>query len=237
MNYIMDLHTHSIASGHGYSTFQENVAAARAKGLAVYGFSEHAPAMPGGPHPFFFTNFRVLPDEIDGMRILKGCEANIMNLDGGLDLEERILSRLDYCIASMHIPCVTPGSAKENTDCCIKVMENPYVQILGHPDDGRYPLEYERLVLAAKERHVLLEVNNTSLSPNTSRKNGRENVKTFLTYCKKYEVPVILGTDSHYCAAIGDFGYAEAMLKALDFPEELVINDSVEKLRTYIPKV
>ena len=101
MKYIIDLHTHSIAGGHAYSTFQENVAAAYAKGLSVYGFSEHAPAMPGGPHPYFFENFKVLPDEYKGMRVLKGCEANIIDLEGHFDLDDSVLARMDYVIASM----------------------------------------------------------------------------------------------------------------------------------------
>lgn len=234
MKYIIDLHTHSIAGGHAYSTFQENVAAAYAKGLSVYGFSEHAPAMPGGPHPYFFENFKVLPDEYKGMRVLKGCEANIIDLEGHFDLDDSVLARMDYVIASMHLPCVTSGTARENTDCLIKVMDNPAVQIIGHPDDSRYPLEYDRLVQAAGEKRVLLEVNNTSLSPKSFRKGGLENVQTYLSLCKEYGVPVIVGTDSHFAPQIGDFTYADKVLKDIDFPEELVVNTSVEKLREYI---
>lgn len=237
MKYNMDLHTHSIAGGHAYSTFEENVAAAYEKGLSVYGLSEHAPAMPGGPHMFFFGNLKVLPKEYKGMRILKGCEANIVDLEGNLDLPDVLLAQLDYVIASMHIPCVTTGTAKENTDCLIRVMENPYVQIIGHPDDARYPLEYERLVAAAKEKGVLLEVNNTSLSPVSVRTGGRENITTYLKLCKEMEVPVILGTDSHFSQHIGEFSNAEEVLKALDFPEELVVNTSLEKLKKYITKM
>lgn len=234
MKYIIDLHTHSIAGGHAYSTFQENVAAAYAKGLSVYGFSEHAPAMPGGPHPYFFENFKVLPDEYKGMRVLKGCEANIIDLEGHFDLDDSVLARMDYVIASMHLPCVTSGTARENTDCLIKVMDNPAVQIIGHPDDSRYPLEYDRLVQAAGEKRVLLEVNNTSLSPKSFRKGGLENVQTYLSLCKEYGVPVIIGTDSHFAPQIGDFTYADKVLTDIDFPEELVVNTSVEKLREYI---
>lgn len=234
MKYIIDLHTHSIAGGHAYSTLQENVAAAYAKGLSVYGFSEHAPAMPGGPHPYFFENFKVLPDEYKGMRVLKGCEANIIDLEGHFDLDDSVLARMDYVIASMHLPCVTSGTARENTDCLIKVMDNPAVQIIGHPDDSRYPLEYDRLVQAAGEKRVLLEVNNTSLSPKSFRKGGLENVQTYLSLCKEYGVPVIVGTDSHFAPQIGDFTYADKVLKDIDFPEELVVNTSVEKLREYI---
>lgn len=237
MKNIIDLHTHSVAGGHAYSTFQENVAAAYAKGLRVYGLSEHGPAMPGGPHIYFFANFQVLPNEFQGMRILKGCEANIVDLEGHLDLPASLLEQMDYVIASMHPPCVTSGTAKENTDGLIRVMDNPYVKIIGHPDDSRYPLEYDRLVAAAAEKGVLLEVNNTSLSPESFREGGRENVETYLKLCKKMSVPVILGTDSHYTTHIGDFTHAEEVLRTVDFPEELVVNTDIEKLRRFIPKV
>lgn len=237
MKYIIDLHTHTMASGHGYSTFQENLVEAHKKGVAVYGFSEHAPGMPGGPHVYFFGNLKVLPGEFEGMRILKGCEANIIDLEGHLDIEDKLLAKLDYVIASMHVPCVKSGTAAENTDCLIHVMDNPYVRIIGHPDDSRYPLEYDRLVAAAKAKGVLLEVNNSSLRPGATRRGGRENTEAYLKLCKEMQVPVILGTDSHYAAYIGDFVAAEAVLEAVDFPEELVVNTSIEKLRKFIPNV
>ncbi|MFI3238020.1 MAG: phosphatase [Lachnospiraceae bacterium] len=234
MKFVIDLHTHTMASGHGYSTFTENITQACENGLEVYGLSEHAPGMPGGPHIFFFHNMKVLPKVLKGMRILRGCEANIMDLDGTLDMEPRSLKKLDYVIASMHVVCVESGTACENTDALIKVMDNPYVTIIGHPDDTRYPLDYERLVLASKEKGVLLEVNNSSLNPHSSRVGGVENVTKMLAFCKRYEVPVILGTDSHYHTQIGDFHDTKLLLDQLDFPMELVVNTSLEKLRKYI---
>lgn len=234
MKYTIDLHTHTTESGHAYSTFLENVAAAYEKGLSVYGLSDHAPAMPGGPHIYYFSNLKVLPSEYKGMRILKGVEANIMDMEGTLDLPQELLETLDYVIASMHLPCFTSGTAKENTDCLIRVMDNPAVQIIGHPDDKRYPLEYERVVRAAAKAGVLLEVNNSSLSPNSFRAGADENVRTYLSLCKEYGVSVILGTDSHFSGYIGDFGNIEPILKELDFPQELIVNTSEDRLKKYI---
>ncbi len=232
--YIMDLHTHTIESGHGYSTLQENIEAARRLGLKYLGFSEHGPAMPGGPHKFFFMNFRCIPRQFGDLTLLCGVEANIIDLNGNLDLEESILQDMEYVIASLHTHCVKPGTAKENTDAAIAAMENPYVTILGHPDDSRYPLEYERLVKAAKENHVALEVNNSSLHPKSIRKGARENIITYLELCKKYQVPILLGTDSHFSESVGHFEDALQVLHFVDFPEELILNgreDSIAFLR------
>ncbi len=234
MKLLCDLHTHTIAGGHAYSTLKENIESAYERGLKVYGFSEHGPKMPGGPHYLFFHNFKIIPRTYKEMKILRGCEANIMDLDGRLDLKNGVLKKLDYVIASLHILCVHAGDAKENTDCLIKVMDHPYVNIIGHPDDSRYPLEYERLVLAAKEKSVLLEINNSSLNPQASREGARENIKTLLHYCKKYEVPVIVASDSHYYDSIGRFEAAEALLEEEGFPEELVMNTKIEALLEFL---
>ena len=66
-------------------------------------------------------------------------------------MEILILKNMDFkgcdvVIASLHIPCIKPGSIEQNTNALIKAMDNPYVNIIGHPDDSRYPVDYEKLV-------------------------------------------------------------------------------------------
>lgn len=224
VKFWMDFHTHTIASGHGFSTLQENIAAAQAKGLKYLGYSEHGPKLPGGPHPLYYGNMKVLPREFGDLRLFCGVEANILDYDGSLDLSDEQLSKLEYCIASLHIPCCKPGSEKENTQALIRAMKNPHVSIIGHPDDSRYPLDYEEVVKAAKEADVILEVNNSSLHPKSVRQNGRENVKTLLKYCMKYACPVIMGSDAHFSALVGNFEAAFAIIEEVGFPKELVVN-------------
>lgn len=230
MKLYMDLHTHTMACGHGYSTLKENIGAAKEAGLQILGLSEHGPAVPGGPNKIFFSNYRCIPRQYGDLRLLCGAEANIMDLEGSLDLGEDILSRMDYVIASMHVVCVRAGNRQENTRACIKAMQNPRVKILGHPDDARYPLDYEALVKAAGEEGVFLEVNNASLHPESARKGGRENVKTLLLTCKKYRVPIILGSDSHICYTVGKFEEALGLIAETDFPQELILNCHPEQI-------
>src|SRR5699024_11343478 len=85
---------------------------------------------------------------------------------------------LDVVIASMHLPCLKAGTKQENTQAAIAAIQNPNVDILGHPDDGRYPMDYEPIVRAAKQYGKLLEVNNSSLQPNGYRINARENYRS-----------------------------------------------------------
>ena len=149
---LLDLHTHTISSGHAYTTLLENIAAAKRKGLKILGVSDHAPQMPGGAHKFYFNNLKVLPDVIDGIRVLKGVELNILNQNGDVDLDERSLRVLDYAIASLHVPCLENLGIEENTKALIRSMDHPKVKIIGHPDDSRYPIDYEALVRAAVQK-------------------------------------------------------------------------------------
>jgi putative hydrolase len=85
---VADLHTHSIASGHALSTIQENAQAAAKKGLEILGVTDHGPQTPGGPHVYYFYSLFALPDFLEGVRILRGVEANIIDGQGNLDLLE-----------------------------------------------------------------------------------------------------------------------------------------------------
>lgn len=233
MNFIMDLHTHTIAAGHAYSTLQENIAAAQNRGLQFLGLSEHGPAMPGGPHPYFFGNYKVIPRQYGNLRLLCGAEVNIMDYDGKLDLDQGILEMLDYVIASLHIPCVTPGTEAQNTRASIQAMRNPYVKILGHPDDFRYPLNRDEVVLAAKEEKVAIEINNSSLHPKSARQ-GRKEVLELLELCKKHRVEVLLGSDSHISYSVGNFDNIIPLLKETAFPAELIMNVDPENIRKVV---
>lgn len=236
MEKFLDLHCHTITSGHAYSTLEEMVQGAKRKDLKVIGISDHAPTMPGSTHKYFFQNLIVVPKEIDGIRVLKGVEANIIDFEGTLDLTDKELSHLDYAIASFHPPCIDFGCIEENTKAIINVMKNPKVKVIGHPDDSRYPLDYEKVVGAAKENNVALEVNNSSLNPGSFRVGAHDNASTFLKLCKDKNVPVIFGSDSHISFDVGDFHNCLELVKKLDFPMELVVNYNKELINNLIGK-
>lgn len=230
----MDLHTHTTMSGHAYNTRNEMIQAAWEKGLQIYGITEHAPAMPGSCHNMYFSNFRVLPRRYKDMTVLYGAELNILDFGGRVDLPESLLKEMDLTLASIHLPCYLPGTAKENTDAYVEAMKNPYVNIIAHPDDVRFPIDYERLVKAAKEYHVLLEVNNASLSPTSFRGDPRERYRELLQLCMVWKVPVVMDSDAHADVLVGNHEFAEEVLKMAGFPEELVVNYHHELLREYI---
>jgi len=234
MKYLLDAHTHTIASGHAYNTMKEMAEAAKKCGLELLGITDHAPAMPGTCHLFHFDNFRIIDRNAYAVPILLGAELNILDENGTVDLPDKTISKMDYNIASLHPPCISFMTKSEATKCVIRSIENPYIHIIGHPDDGRFPLDYEEIVKAAKEYHTLLEVNNSSILPTSHRPHARENYMEMLKYCQQYDVSVILNSDAHVDTSVGRRDASTALLQELQFPEELVVNTSVDKFKAFI---
>ena len=88
MKDFVDLHTHTIASGHAYGTISEMIHAAALKELPVFGISDHAPSMRGTMDEVYFWCFRTIPRYVEGVRVLFGCELNIIDYKGTIYLKK-----------------------------------------------------------------------------------------------------------------------------------------------------
>ena len=233
MKYLSDLHTHSIVSGHAYSTLLENINYCAEKGIKILGTSEHAPTMPGAPHYWYFGNMKVVPRVINGVTILRGCEANILDIDGSLDMTDESSRNLDYMIASFHEPVFKPKSKEENTAAILNVMDKyDKVEILGHIGNPNYELDYEAIVKKAKEKNIMIEINNSSLL-GSSRVGSDVNCKKVALLCREIGTKVILTSDSHINTCIGVFNKGIELLEEIQMPKELVMNDP-EKLIAHL---
>jgi putative hydrolase len=226
----IDVHTHTLASGHAYSTMQEMVAAARAKGMKGLGITEHAPKMTGSCKEIYFRNLRIVPRDWDGLTVLLGVELNIYDDEGHVDLSEDTLRKLDVRIASVHTNVYPPTTKKQLANAVRGALANPYVDILGHPDDGRY--EYDPLMIAelAAEHNKIVEINNSSLRPTGVRENAYENDLKLLECCKRYRVPILMGSDAHIALDVGAHELAQKVIADAGYPQELVLNYHMEQL-------
>ena len=236
MKTLLDVHTHTIASGHAFSTMQEMAQAAAEKGLQLLGITEHAPGIPGTCAPIYFKNLRCVPRLMYGVELMLGVELNILNYQGDIDMDEEFLSRLDLRIAGIHSLCYAPGTTDENTTAMIGTIRNPWVDIISHPGDGTASLHFEPIVLAAKEHHTLLEINNSSLNPIRQKVAARDNNLEILRLCKRYETPVILGSDAHISFDIANYDHLHELLRLTEFPEALIMNDKVEAFKAMVDK-
>ncbi len=233
-NVELDVHTHTIASGHAFSTIQEMAMAAKEKGLKLLGITEHAPGIPGTCDLIYFRNLHVVPREMYGVKLLLGAEINILDGEGNLDMDNELMAKLDLRIAGIHSLCYKWGTREENTQGMIKAIANPYINIISHPGDGTAELDFEPIVLAAKENHTLLEINNSSLKPIRKKLSAKDNNLEILRLCKRYDVPVILGSDAHISFDIANYEYLPPLLNETEFPDSLIVNTSIERFKTYL---
>lgn len=223
-----DTHCHSIASTHAYSTINELAESAKENGVRLFALTDHAPASPDAPHIWHFHNYKILPRKIRGVPMLKGAEANIVDYEGTLDLDERELSALEWVIASFHTPVVHGGTPEQTAHAYQRLArENPLVDVIGHPTTDYFPFDFEPTLKCFKEYEKLVELNESSLQ---YKKGSARNAREMLLLCKRFEIPIVVNTDCHYCTLIGQVPLAMQMLEELDFPERLVFNASAGRV-------
>ena len=230
----LDVHTHTVASGHAYSSLQEMAQAAADKGLKILGITEHGPGIPGTCNPIYFRNMHCVPRQHYEIRIILDADMHIINTNGDICLDEEHWRMLDLRIAGIHSLCWEGGTMEENTEGVVKAMRNPFMQIISHPGDGTAELDFERLMQVSKETHTLLEINNHSLAPIRHKEVARPNNLTLLRMAKKYDTPIILGSDAHFSTMIAQYDNVMPLLKEVDFPDELIINYDVERFLNYL---
>lgn len=234
MNIEVDTHTHTTASVHAYSTLKENVDAALKKGLKGIAITDHTPAVAGGSAPLFIISsvMNFLPEYADGIRLIKGMEANILDYEGNIDVtEKKVLKCIEFGIASMHYGTMPQGEASRHTDAFIGALNNPNIKMIGHPGDPRFPIDKEAVVKEAKKLNKLIEINNHSFE---ARAGSPENCTEIAKLCKKHDVRIAVSSDAHSCYNVGKFDIALRMLGEIDFPEELVVNASLNRFLDFL---
>ncbi len=227
----VDTHTHTVLSGHAWSTLRENAVAGASFGLLGMCLTEHGPAISPAIPPFLtLTGRKMLPPEIAGLQMFYGVEANITGPDGGLDLGDGMLAASQWTIAAMHGECMKVGGEEENTAACLAALRHPCVDMLGHIDDARTPCRFETLVREAGERGKIIEINNNSLR---NRRGSIPRVEEIARLCGRHDVRVAVSSDAHFDEMIGRVWPALELLGKVGFPDELVVNRTLAAFRAY----
>ncbi len=235
MQFIADMHTHTVASTHAYSTITENAVWAHGHGIKYLGMTDHGPAMQDAPDTWHFENLRILPDIIEGVRVFRGIEADILGTDGSTDIypeKERIYyGILEWVNVSLHQQTFAPATVKEHTKAYLNVLKNKYVDVISHPDGKKFDFDFDEVARACADGGRLIELNECRLE------RGGESVERYtriLECCAKHGTRIIVGSDAHFYTRIGAFEKAEKLLTETGFPEELVINADEERFLGFI---
>ena len=211
-NIIADLHTHSLASTHAYSTIREMVDSAAEKGLKAIAITDHARTMPGAP----------------------GLEANVIDLNGTLDINETERRDVNWLVASIHnlgLPGLENPTVEKCTQLWLNIAHDPKVNVIGHSGSPEFRYDYETVIPEFGRNHKLVEINAHSFEV---RKANIPNCREIALCCKKHRVPIIVSSDAHFETQVKDHTAALEMLREIAFPEELILNANTNRLIEYL---
>jgi DNA polymerase (family 10) len=201
-----DLHCHIKWAGKwdgGANTIEEMAEMAQKIGYEYLGIASHTKFL-RIEHGLNEKQLELRDKEIDKinsklktqnskLKILKGCEANILN-DGSIDIKDEALKKLDFVIAGIHSNFKMPK--EKMTERIIRAMKNPNVDIISHPT-GRiiqrrdeYQIDFEKILKAAKETGTILEINSYPERLDLNDQNIRR--------AKEAGVKMVINTDSHH---------------------------------------
>ncbi|MDV5169889.1 phosphatase [Photobacterium rosenbergii] len=232
MKFVVDTHSHTVSSGHAYSTVLENAAAAAQKGLQLLCVTDHASSMPGAPHYWHFANQKVLPRFLHGVGVLRGVEANIMNTDGEIDILPKVEDNLDWILASFHEPVFAPSSREAHTQALLNVIRSGRVDALGHLGNPNFDFDFERVLVAAAEANVLIEINNSSLSG--SRVGSQPRCERIAEIGKEVGVMFTTGSDAHFAYDVGKFDSALALFDKVKVDESSIVTTSASRFLAFL---
>ena len=222
MKIIADTHTHTLMSGHAHSTAMEHIAIAKQKGLKFLAITDHTGIMPGAPNDVYFgTLHTCLPELYDGVYLLRGCELNITDENGTVDLPAGLLKNLDWVIASIHSFVTAPMNFQQCTRLWTAVAQNPDIDVIGHCGEETFKFDYEKVIPLFAQSGKIVEINASSFR---NRPTCKTNCMTIAKLCVKHGVPLVVSSDAHFAGAVGDFGTALKLLQENGIPEEAILN-------------
>lgn len=239
-----DLHTHTIYS-HGKGTIEDNVLAARAKGIMKIGITDHGPAhVTYGIDKLKYSEMKSeilrLREAYPDMEILFGVEANILGSEGRIDVKSKDIDVFDYICAGYHYGTLgggtfsslltwghnliarTPEKAtkaqiRQNTSDIVAALENNHIMFLTHPGD-KAPVDLLEIAAVCARVGTLVEINTWHASLSA------KDIEMMMLA----DIKFIVNSDAHTSDRVGDFFSAVDLLIDAGVDMNRVVNVRVE---------
>ncbi len=218
-----DLHSHTIFSQCGLHTILEMLNAAKDAGLKALAITDHGPALNGRQNGPFFDR---LNQPVPGIRLIRGIECNVVDESGTVDIKERYISLADVLLVGLHMNLPDTWSRETATNALISALEKqPWLDIVSHPLNFDFRVDFRELAGAAREMGRALEFNVSKIL--LGRVSIDEN-REFIRICKEEGCLVAVNTDSHAVGELGNTGAMEELMKLEEFPYDRVVNRTLE---------
>ncbi len=223
----VDFHTHTHFSHCGIHSHLEILNQAKALGMKGVAVTDHGPALKGRVSPTLFDRFQC---PVKGLRFFKGMECNVLNEQGEIDLPQHLIPYMDIVLVGIHFNIQEGLGQEAYTQMLLNVLaRNPAVDVITHPNDEKYPVDFVALAKAAKQYGAALELNN---SKSLLKRDDPAVTRALVKACQQEECLLAVGSDMH---AIQELGLDEAVQPYLkDFPQALIVNAKAETAFQFI---
>ena len=240
-----DYHSHTTYS-HGKGSIADNALVASQKGLEILAITDHGSRQPMvGVKPKEYDAIRKDLQEVQShypnLTLLMGIEANLLGVDGDLDLSEDEAKQLDIVIAGYHFMArpykgsdffkitwnalskytkiSTKGQIARNTAMYLNAIKRHKIDILTHPG-FRLDIDYKEVGKACADFGTYVELSSRHCTPNDN------NIEQLLaTDCQ-----FVLNSDAHKSADVGSCDFARALVEKYQIPTERIANIDSKKL-------
>lgn len=234
MRNFVDLHTHSINSGHAFHTIDELIKTAKKRNIQYLGITEHGSSMAGTSHLGYFEMLPEFPKRVNGVNVYMGVEANILNTDGLIDIPVETQNKLNLIIVGLHkqTPYVT-NNKTANTQAIISAIEANKVHIISHPINMSFEIDLYDVVTCAIKNNVLIELNNRTFQSLTNKMIAE--YRNMILHLKSHNFPIVLNSDAHMTYDIGNIKNILKLFSELNLDEKMILNYHPEQIKEYIP--
>ena len=224
-----DLHVHSLFSACGLHTCLELLERAKCIGLKAIAITDHGLTLGGGRlTSVFFERFR---SPFADLTIYKGIELNVLDEQGNVDLPRQFLPFIDILLLGLHHNFAPVSRERHTTALIAAIDKNPFIDIISHPNDPVYPLDYERLAQKAREKGVALELNNSKILYSRS---PIDDAIALIEACRNAGCRMAVNSDTHAILELGDDSAVRPLLDKVKFPQELIVNRTAESAARFI---
>jgi putative hydrolase len=225
----VDFHCHTTFSDCGLHSIMEMLTEAKRRGLAGLAITDHGPAQGGHVNTSFFER---LNDPLLGIKLLKGMECNLLDDRGEIDFPKRCLKWADIVLLGIHPNSLRDLGKTKYTDMLCRALEkNRFVDIIAHPNDEQYPVDYFKVARTAAKLGVALEINNSKMFYKRSKP---AEVRAILEACRKTGCCIAVNSDAHAINEVGCDESVHPLIKASKFPRELIANASAASAFAFV---
>lgn len=247
-----DMHTHTTFSLHAFSTVKENIDCGKANGMKAIAITDHLFA--NGDEVALKNEFSriaylertinraICNDKNKDFYIIGGAEFNLgQEIPEGKDYDKKI-SKLLWRPIGLHTWFYDINGSTLNSifNAFTKAVVYGGYNAITHPEREIHKVNWgknktlnddvkellKKIVYLARDNNIYLEVNEQSLERN---ENGdSERLAYWLNIAKEEKVKISLGTDAHYCEAVGKFDKVIKLINEIDYPIELILNCNKE---------